>query len=227
MNKRSLYGFLILAVGVIALAGSLGYLEIDGGIWSTFWPVILIAIGLVNLIDEPRNVFFGGIMTILGGVFLARNLGYSLFERLDFWELFWPLVIIAVGLQILTSKRISFSGGHNRTMSGDDLDIIRIFSGADVAIDSQNFSGGDIVTVFGGANIDLRGARITDRPARVDVVAIFGGTDIKVPEDWKVKVTGVPIFGGWGNKTAMKSSSQPVDLEISCVTIFGGFDVKN
>lgn len=226
MNKRSIYGILILAVGVIALAGSLGFVEIDRGLWATFWPVILIAIGLINMIEDPHNILFAGIMTLLGTVFLLRNLGFEMFERFDFWEVFWPVIIIFVGLQLLTSKKV-FSGRSNTT-SGDDLDIVRIFSGSDTYIDSQNFTGGDVVTVFGGANIDLRGASVQHKPARIDIVCIFGGADLKVPEGWKVKVTGVPIFGGWGNKTTMKNNTdQAVDLEISCVTIFGGMDVKN
>lgn len=226
MNKRSIYGILILAVGFLALAGSLGYVEIDQGLWYTFWPVILIAIGLVNLIDDPHNILFSGIMILLGVVFLLRNLGFEMFERFNFWEVFWPVIIIFVGLQMLTSKKIFSS--HSNTGSGDDLDVIRIFSGADVSVDSQDFSGGDIVTIFGGANVDLRGAGVLNKPARLDIVCIFGGAEVKVPEDWKVKVTGVPIFGGWGNKTSLKNKTgQPIDLEVSCVTIFGGMDVKN
>ena len=225
MNKRSIYGILILAVGVLALVGSMGYIEVDG-LWSTFWPVILIAIGLVNLIEEPRNLLFNGMITVVGVIFLLKNLGYEIFEQIDFWEVFWPLIIIFVGLQLITSR--SFVNFGKRTTSDDDLDIVHIFSGADVRIDSQNFTGGDIVTIFGGADVDLRQAEITHTPARIDLVCVFGGADIKVPEHWRVKVTGVPIFGGWGNKTSNKhNSDRPIDLEINCVTIFGGMDVKN
>lgn len=226
MNKRTIYGILIIGVGLLALAGSIGYFELEEGLWVTFWPVILITIGLVNLIDEPRNVLFSGMMTVVGVIFLLRNLGFEFFENLAFWEVFWPIIIIFVGLQLITSK--SFVHVGRSTVSGSDLDIVRIFSGGDVRIDSQDFEGGDVVTIFGGVTIDLREAAIRNRPARIDVVSVFGGADIKVPDDWKVKVTGVPIFGGWGNKTSNKhSAGHPVDLEISCVTIFGGMDVKN
>lgn len=227
MNRRTIYGVLILAVGVLALAGSLGYIEINGGLWFTFWPVILIAIGLVNLLDEPKNYFFSGVMLLLGGVFLARNLGVELFQGLDFWGIFWPLVIIAVGLQLMTSRGRRSVFGHKQTVSGDDLDIVRIFSGGDVSVESQDFTGGDVVTIFGGADVDLRNAQIKGKPAKIDMVTIFGGANIIVPKDWKVKVTGVPIFGGWSNRTAMKGQDQVIDLEISGVSIFGGFDVKN
>lgn len=229
MNKRTIYGLLILAVGVLALAGSLGYFEV-GGLWSTFWPVILIAIGLVNLIDQPRNLIFSGMLTVVGVVFLLRNLGYEAFERFSLWEIFWPLIIIFVGLQLLTSNSFTRIGrrGYSSNYDGDDLDIIRIFSGDDVVVDSQNFTGGDIVTIFGGADVDLRHVKLQHKPARIDVVSIFGGTDIIVPEDWRVKIGGVPIFGGWSNKTTQKyETDRPVDLEISAVTIFGGMDVKN
>ncbi len=229
MNKRTVYGLLIVGIGLIALAGSLGYYEVEG-LWRTFWPVILIAFGLANLVEEPRNIVISGLMTVVGVVFLLRNLGYEYFEKIDIWAMIWPLVIIFIGVTLLTSRSgsRSYRNEHRTNYGGKDLDIIRIFSGEDMVVNTNDFRGGDVVTVFGGVNLDLRNASVQDRPARIDMVCIFGGADIKVPEDWHVKITGVPIFGGWGNKTILKTSpDRPVDLEISAVVIFGGMDVKH
>ena len=227
MNKRTVIGILILTVGLLALAGSFGYVEIDG-LFKTFWPILLIAVGLINLIDEPKNYVFSGIMTIVGTILLLRNLGFEYFEHLRFWEIIWPLVIIAIGLWILTSKGPRGGLFGKNEVSEDVVDNVVLFSGAETINSSQNFKGGNIFAMFGGVELDLRGAKIVDVPAKMDVFVAFGGVDLKVPEEWKVMVTGVPLFGGWGNKTRLsKEPNREVDLVIHGFALFGGFDIKN
>lgn len=226
MSKRSIIGILILGVGLLMLAGSMGYVE-TRGLWSTFWPVILIAVGFISLTEGTKNYIFSGLLLLFGTLFLLRNLGFDVFLGLDIWDLFWPVILIAVGLWFLTSRGTSFSSV--KAESGDDVfEVLSVFSGSDINNVSQNFRGGQATAVFGGADINLRGANVMQRPAKIDVFAAFGGVDIKVPAHWRVKVTGVPIFGGWGNNTALKNdTSREIDLEINAMVLFGGFDVKN
>lgn len=227
MNKRSIIGVLIIAVGLLMLGGALDYIQIDGGMWSTFWPVILIAIGFINLADGNRNYFFSGLMLGFGTLFLLRNLNVGFFADADIWAMVWPVIIIVVGLWFLTSKKRISIGGKMET-SDDVVDNFALFSGANNLNRSQDFQGGQATAIFGGVDLDLRQANITKSPVKMDVFAAFGGVDIKVPEHWRVKVTGIPIFGGWGNKTVLKGDTgRPVDLEINCMVLFGGFDVKN
>mgnify|MGYP000545247364 CR=1 FL=1 len=49
-----------------------------------------------------------------------------------------------------------------------------------------------------------------------------------VPSNWRVQVTGVPVFGGWSNKTnkVEVDDNNPV-LKINCLVLFGGMEVKN
>lgn len=226
MNKRTIFGLLILGVGLIALAGSLGYVEVDG-LWSTFWPVILIAIGLVNILDQPKNWMFNSIIAILGVVFLLRNLGIEYLEDLRFWEVVWPVIIIYAGIWLLSNKKVVHISGR-RNVNDDAIEAFALFSGADMVSHSQDFKGGDVFAMFGGVDLNLRSAVIQDGKAKLDVFCMFGGVDIKVPEDWRVKVTGLPLFGGWGNKTSMKNAGdRPVDLEVNCLVLFGGMDIKN
>ena len=50
---------------------------------------------------------------------------------------------------------------------------------------------------FGGFELDLRQADIEGAEAVIEVNALFGGGEIKVPETWHVVVSGMGIFGGY------------------------------
>jgi Domain of unknown function (DUF5668) len=76
-------------------------------LWS-LWPVILIASGLDSMIQNRH--FVGPLVVIgLGALFLLGNLGYL---TVSVWELasrLWPIIIIAVGLDILLGRRSLWS----------------------------------------------------------------------------------------------------------------------
>lgn len=99
------FPLILIAVGVIFLLNNLGV--VSGDIWSNvaqFWPVILIAIGLDSI--YRREGLVGAAFVIgLGVVFLLANLGYL---ALDIWQIvlrLWPLLIIAIGFDILIGRR--------------------------------------------------------------------------------------------------------------------------
>lgn len=60
----------------------------------------------------------------------------------------------------------------------------------------RDLNGHTAVAVFGGTQIDLDAAQLALGETRINVVSVFGGTDILVPDDVAVRVTGISIFGG-------------------------------
>jgi hypothetical protein len=64
---------------------------------------------------------------------------------------------------------------------------------------------------------------------RLDSFVMFGGIELMVPENWKVHVGGMPIFGGWSNKARLREDA-PADLpmlHVRCFVAFGGIEVHN
>ena len=104
--RGSVIGPLILIVlGVIFLLKNIGALT--GDVWDTLislWPLLFIAFGLDGILR--REGITGPVLLIgLGAVFLLNNLGYL---SLNVWAAIiqlWPVLIIAIGLDIILRHR--------------------------------------------------------------------------------------------------------------------------
>jgi len=137
----------------------------------------------------------------------------------------WPLILIFIGLTFIFSRVRREKPSH----SNQSLQAFSLFSGTEVRSRSKNFEGGSATAIFGGSEIDLRDAIISDAGATLDLSTIFGGITIYVPQNVQVEVTGIPIFGGWENKTreqTVDNEELPV-LKVNCLTVFGGVEINN
>jgi hypothetical protein len=105
-RPRSLFFPVVLIVlGVLFLLRNTGV--IGGDVWGLvlrLWPLILILIGLDSLVQ--RQGLAGSLFWIsLGGVFLLHTLGVL---NVNVWAVIfnlWPLLLIAVGLDIVLGRR--------------------------------------------------------------------------------------------------------------------------
>ena len=98
-----------------------------------------------------------------------------------------------------------------------------VFSGQKLNFNKEEFKGKNLSAVFGGIDLDLRGAKITSDVV-INASAIFGGIDIIVPENVKVKIKSNAIFGGVSDKT--KKSEGKHTIYINATSIFGGVEIK-
>ena len=92
---------------------------------------------------------------------------------------------------------------------------------------SHDFQGGHLTAVLGGCELDLRRASISKGQAVIEVSAIMGGIQIKVPTDWYVSLQGTPILGGFDDKTFHPQGELTKRLIISGEAIMGGVDITN
>ena len=102
---------------------------------------------------------------------------------------------------------------------------------------TKNFMGGEIITIFGGFEIDLREADFQGEIVQIEIVTIFGGGEIRIPTNWSVVLETIGIFGGTTDRTrhpdesnqvtAAPGAPAPKKLIIKGVCVFGGLNVKN
>ena len=218
MTQRSL-GQLVLGT-VVLLAGAVLLLDrLDvvaaGSVWAAFWPLLLAALGLAALLVVPR--------AWVGPVLLVAFGAYWLLETVDVVHVgagtyVLPVAIIVLGLSILVAST-------THAEEADRVTSLVLFWGAHRRCVSQRFRSAGLTSILGGITLDLRAASFTGT-ARVDAFALFGGVDIKVPPTWRVRVTGLPAFGGWTDKTAPTASPDAPVLDVHVVSVFGGVTIK-
>jgi len=106
IRRRSLFGPLLLIIlGMVFLLNNLGIFP--GSMWNNlvrFWPVLLIIIGLDG-IYRSQGLVGATFLIGLGVVFTLANLGWL---ALDVWQMvfrLWPVLLIAVGFDIVIGRR--------------------------------------------------------------------------------------------------------------------------
>jgi hypothetical protein len=104
-----------------------------------------------------------------------------------------------------------------------------VFMGFNRRITSQHFRFGKVSAVFGGFNLDFRGAEMEGNQAVLQIEAVFGGGEIRIPPTWRVSVTAHEIAGAVVDETyAHPGAAAPAKvLIIHGTTVFGGVVIKN
>ncbi len=228
LNPKLIIGLAIILIGVLALLANLGF-DTDIGIWD-YWPVILILIGLSVILQpaEYRNAFAGSIFVVIGILFLLDN-----FYIIDFgFNLLWPVLLILVGVAIV---KHGVGRGRGVLFDAEHINLMAILGGGDHNYTSKSLKGGRIFAFMGGGKLNLTEADMLEDSMVIDVFAMMGGVEIKVPIGWQVTMHGIPILGGMDNKTSSisdddKAAARPTpgkSLIIKGIAIMGGVEVKN
>ncbi|UKY49299.1 DUF1707 SHOCT-like domain-containing protein [Streptomyces inhibens] len=82
-------------------------------------------------------------------------------------------------------------------------------------------------SMFGGGRIDLSEARFTGQETRFLAVALWGGTEIVVPDDVEVDVKGLGLFGLFGKRGARRGRPGAPRIVIRGLAMFGAVVTKS
>ena len=225
VSTQALTGAIIVVIGVLLLLGTTGIYDV-GRLWR-YVPSLFVLLGLWAIVQSGfRNVSGPVILVVVAGTVQLLALGYVTGETIARW---WPLLVVLLGLAILV--------GHWRrrgrvpSVTADDFDLVGIFGGSERRVTSQSFRGGTATALFGGVEVDLRDAVITERPAVVTATALFGGVELTVPEEWEVHVDALPIFGAVEDERRRRpvepDRPEGPDLVLSGFVAFGGISLTD
>ncbi len=221
-QHRMTIGIILIAIGALLFFDQMNIFRF-GDIIGTWWPMILVAIGILQL--NSGNKASASILLILG-VFFQLNqldiLGWNI------WNLIWPLLIVLAGFYLIKGS----SNAENKMVksgeNGDTINVLALFSGNTSKVSSQLFAGGQITAIFGGADVDLSQASTKLPEVNLTITALFGGADLVIGDGWRVEVHGTPLFGGIDEKrrTELIISEEKPLLKINATVLFGGIDIK-
>jgi predicted membrane protein len=224
--QGAIVGGVVCLVGLLLLLDHLNIISVDH-LWR-FWPLILIAVGAAHL-TEPERRPWGAIVLLVGTLFLVNSLNILHFD----WSSLWPIVVILVGGMMIWN---SLQAQRRRTGipdSASTMNAYAIFSGLERRVTAKNFRFGRVSAVFGGAELDFHDADIEGDTGELELNAVFGGVELRVPENWNVEARNQTMFGGYSDKT--RNSTRAADpanagaktLIVSGTVMFGGVEVKN
>lgn len=227
-DRRLWLGAGIVLLGLLFLANNFGILDYEIRRYIFRWEVVLIFLGIVFIVGRGNRTT-GIILLAIGSVFYLRDfLNYSF----NFWQVFWPAMLILAGLLMIFRHRLDRSSRKGNLLDSEHIiDEIALFGGGDRVVTSQEFRGGKVTTIFGGLNYNMLKAKLAPGENCLDVFCLFGGMKLVVPEGWTVKIRVVSLFGGFSDKHRYKmpesNTDQGSQLVIKGTVIFGGGEIKS
>lgn len=238
IKKNTWTGLFFLLIGGVWLLKQFGY---PIPYWLFSWEMMLIVIGLFIGIQHKFRDLSWFILIAIGFVFLSDDIWPGISLR----HYVMPVVVIALGFLFLFSpKRLSrsrrcgrdrgrFNRGRNFDYDDNDseeindmtMDIVSVFGGVKKSVLSKNFKGGEVVCIFGGAEINLTNADFIG-PVAIDVVQIFGGTKLIVPSNWEIRSEIAAVFGGIDDKRRPPGNVPPEKtLILKGTSVFAGIEI--
>ncbi len=217
-----LAGMIVVGAGILLLARQMG-VKLPG--WLFGWEMMLIAIGFFIGAKNNFKDFGWLIVAGIGAIFLVDDLVPSLYNYI------WPTVIIGAGLYIIlrsgkNSKKIKPAVIADESTS-ELLDVAAVFGVVQKQVLSKDFRGGEVVSVFGGSEINLLQADFTG-PIKLEVVSVFGGTKLVIPTNWEVRSEAAAVFGGIEDKRDKNVIPDPNKvLILDGTAVFGGIEITN
>lgn len=191
LQNRTLLGLVLVAAG--------SALALNGEKFGAWWPLLLVGAGFVKvrLPREDGQRAAGVAFLMLGGLLQLTNM---LAVRSS-----WPLLVVAAGAFLIW-------GGVKRdapavaVSESPWLSHMTLLGYLRYSRHSSELRGGSLTAVMGVMELDLRNASLAS-DATLDVVAFWGGIEIKVPDNWTVDAHVVPVMGAFQGKPAALSAS--------------------
>jgi predicted membrane protein len=224
LNGRLILGVCLMVLGALWTVDNLDLMDADPIL--RWWAVVPVVIGLMKLtgVGMEKQPAFGLFLTIVGGLFILGEMDVVNVNL----GIVWPLMFIFIGARIMMRAVRGQEGGESSSDASDFVRSFAVMGGITRRNESQAFRGGELTAVMGGVQLDLDDAKPADGRAVIDVFAVWGGIEIRVPEDWRVEVEATPLMGGVESNSRLAPGVEPVGtLVVRGFVMMGGVEVKN
>ncbi len=219
-----IFGVILIALGAVFLAGTIFGMD-AGDLLRTWWPVILIVVGVKGLFGRGSGTFWPIFVVLLGVLFLVRNLGVI---DHGIWGYIWPIGLVLLGLNILTGPMRSRKREAGPAGGGDDAETFEataVFSHQVRRVTAAAFRKGEGTAVFGSVELELRGAGFANG-AKLEATAVFGSVKVTVPAGVNLALGGTSVLGGVSDKRKSRAAAEDAPtLHLETNAVFGGVEI--
>ena len=138
---------------------------------------------------------------------------------------------IAIILIVATAVFFGVNGPQSNASDRETLTREPNFSSTAIlgGVERQNtssaFRSAEASAFMGGIKLDFRDSTMEGNEARIEISAIMGGVDIRVPRTWTVVNRVTPVMGGVKDHTHSTDSDKR--LVIEGTVLMGGLDIRN
>lgn len=170
---------------------------------------------------KERNIT-GVWMLVIGVIFLFLKV--SNINILIFVSRYWPVGLIILGTIIITTNNMRGIKLKEPDLNIQKVNYFNIFTEMINRVETENFKGGELTTIFGISELDIKSSKI-DSSNFLSIVSIFGGVKLQLPKECKVIITGKPIFGSWKNRRHSEIDQDYPVIKIKAKVIFGHIEI--
>ncbi|MBQ8541642.1 MAG: hypothetical protein IJ435_09250 [Clostridia bacterium] len=215
-------GAILIAWGVVYILGLFGIADIEFSLdgWWTLFIIIPCLNSLITSRDKTGSAIGLGVGILL---LLAAQ---EVIEYDVIWKLIVPIIIIMIGIKMIKKSICSEKAVKKEAEENGEKECMAAFSSETVDYSDEEISVAKVSAVFGGVKCNLTDAKLKDGSI-IDLLCLFGGADIIVPENVNVKMNAFCLFGGISDKRQNKSNDlNAPTVNINGFCMFGGADIK-
>ena len=178
---------------------------------SVYYPVLLIA---------------GGVLLIIYRLLPEKYKSIRRRNHRQFWQRHYHHSAYNHSRNEYAGYETNYS--TNREKRNYVLNKSVVFAGCDEIYLEEVFHGGEIDTVFGGFNLDLRRTTLPEGETFLDINVVFGGVEIYVPDTWLIELHTDAVAGGFTDSRLIES--EKIDMSRKLIIggsfVFGGGEIK-
>ncbi len=202
-------GIILICIGVWLLLNTLGIVHVQP--WNFIWPIVL--------------VFFGARM-------ITRSVaGEKLRDNRVVAEQSNASATPGAESSSSTTEGVGVSpasASQTADAQASQLNIFALLSGIKRRWGPSLARRGSITVILAGCELDLRDAVFnTGEDVIVDITAVFGGIEIRVPPNCTVVSRVVPILGSVEDKTSSMPATPGARLLLRGSLVLGSIEVSN
>ena len=204
MNNKKGTGLIFILVGVVLLLDRMQVIDVNiWQIFTTYWPVLVILLGISQIISKNSFNPVGFVIIFVGVSFLLLN-----FEIINLFKinLFFPILLVLIGIMVIWPKN---KGGalkqkkmYTNASSEDYFSRTVILGDEKQSYESNSFIGGDVKVVLGSFKIDLSDVILkADTKVYINLTVVLGNVKIIIPNDWEVEIKGKSVLADFKDLT--------------------------